>query len=69
MVGSSWPFYTKRASLQKQLTSRRFFPSLEGILKAIEARDGEGAFQAMRRHLITRRDSFLAELAEVEKTK
>jgi len=58
--------YLEALPARSELTSRRFFPSLEGILKAIEARDSEGAFQGMRRHLITRRDTFLAELAEAE---
>ena len=61
--------YIEALPIRSEQASRRHFPSLKAILDALEARDSEGAFQAMRRHLIGRRDSFLAEIAEAETKK
>jgi GntR family transcriptional repressor for pyruvate dehydrogenase complex len=41
------------------------YDSLNGILERIEARDGEGAFTAMRKHLMNRRQSMLYRLKKV----
>jgi GntR family transcriptional repressor for pyruvate dehydrogenase complex len=42
------------------------YPGLGKILERIEARDGEGAFQQMRAHLIGRRQSIIDRLSEAE---
>lgn len=40
------------------------YESLSGILGRLEARDGEGAFMAMRKHLMNRRQSMLYRLRQ-----
>ena len=45
--------------------NRARYISLEGLLERIAARDGEGAFTAMRKHLTSRRQSLIYRLKQV----
>jgi DNA-binding FadR family transcriptional regulator len=59
--------YIEALPADADLPPRKDFPSLKRILERLEAHDGEGAFQAMRQHLVARQDSILADLAAAEK--
>jgi DNA-binding FadR family transcriptional regulator len=59
--------YIEALPVQPGLPPRRYFPGLQRILERLEAHDGEGAFQAMRQHLMARRDSILGAPAAAEK--
>lgn len=49
-----------------ELNKARYI-SLEGLLDRIAARDGEGAFMAMRKHLMSRRQSLIYRLKQVSR--
>ena len=61
--------YIEALPVEPGLPPRRYYPGLERILDRLEAHDSEGAFQAMRQHLMARRDSILNDLAAAEKKK